>query len=94
MQLCFFCDGLSFQHLLHQINASARTIKLIAQQLIGRTGRGTKTAMYAAPHNVFCFLTFRGIHKKFSKFGVHDDLPVDTHQNSALKNVQRLDEKE
>jgi hypothetical protein len=36
-----------FQHVLHQNNAAARTVTLIAQHDIGRAGRGAEAAMHA-----------------------------------------------
>ena len=38
------------QHVLHQHDAAARAVALIAQQHIGRTGRGADAAMDASAH--------------------------------------------
>ena len=35
-----------FRHLLHQVDAAARAVELIAQQLVGGTGGGAKAAMH------------------------------------------------
>ena len=42
------CRPLALQHVLDQINAPARAIELVAQQHIGRAGRGTESAMHAS----------------------------------------------
>jgi hypothetical protein len=43
----------AFKHLLHQIDAATWAIKLIAQQLVGRTSGGAKTAVHAFAQNGF-----------------------------------------
>ncbi len=52
---------LAFQHLLHQINAAARTVQLIPQQLVGRAGCGAKAAMHAFAQDFLRFLAFAGM---------------------------------
>src|ERR1700744_532537 len=44
------------QHLLDQINAAARAIELVAEQHIGRTGRGAEAAMHAGAQYLVGFL--------------------------------------
>jgi hypothetical protein len=66
-------DGLSFQHLFHQIDATARAIQLVAQQLIGWAGRVAKSAMHTTPQNGFGFLTLRGMANEFSELSLHSD---------------------
>jgi hypothetical protein len=44
---------LTFEHLLDKVNASARTVELVAQQLVGRAGGGTKAAVHALAQNSF-----------------------------------------
>ena len=39
--------ALILQHILYQVNAATGAIKLIAEDLIGRAGRGAKPAMHA-----------------------------------------------
>ena len=41
-----------FQHVLDQVDAPARAVQLVAQHLIGRAGRGAKTAMHAGPQDL------------------------------------------
>ncbi len=44
-----------FQHLLDQVDPAARTIELVAEQHIGRTGRGAKPAMHAGAQDLVGF---------------------------------------
>ena len=37
----------AFEHLLDQVDAAARTVELVAEQLIGRAGRGAEAAVHA-----------------------------------------------
>ena len=40
-------DRVAFEHLLDQVDAAARAVELVAEQLIGRAGRGAEAAMHA-----------------------------------------------
>jgi hypothetical protein len=40
-------DGRAFDHLLDQVDAAARAVEFVAEQLVGRTGRGAEAAMHA-----------------------------------------------
>ena len=44
---------LTFEHLLDKVNASARAVQLVAQQLVSRAGGGTKAAVHALAQNSF-----------------------------------------
>ena len=44
-----------FQHLLDQIDAAARAIEFVAEQHIGRTGRGAEPAMHAGAQDLVGF---------------------------------------
>src|SRR3954454_15486785 len=44
-----------FQHLLDQIDPAARTIEFVAEQHIGRAGRGAKAAMHASTQDIVGF---------------------------------------
>ena len=41
------------KHVLDQVDAAARTIEFVAEQHVGRAGRGAKPAMDAAPQDFF-----------------------------------------
>ena len=47
MQLRLVGHRFAFEHLLDQIDASARPVEFVAEQLIGRAGRIAETAMHA-----------------------------------------------
>ncbi len=40
-------DGCAFDHLLDQVDAAARAVEFVAEQLISRTGRGAEPAVHA-----------------------------------------------
>jgi len=44
-----------FQHLLDQVDSAARAIELVAEQHIGRTGRGAEAAMHAGAQDLVRF---------------------------------------
>ena len=41
-----------FQHVLDQVDAAARAIELVAEQRVGRTGRGAEAAMHAGAQDL------------------------------------------
>lgn len=63
MLLGFAGDGAALQRGLNQINPSARTIALIAQQLIRGANGGAKTAMHAGTQNRLGLLPVRAQQK-------------------------------
>ncbi|MNE15496.1 hypothetical protein D3C80_1084060 [compost metagenome] len=96
-------DRLAFEHLLDQVNASARTIQLIAQQLVGGAGGRAEPAMHAGAQNTFGFLgtgkTFGlfaqiSLHGALSDFGVQaarveDALGIELQLEIAVVAQQR-----
>jgi hypothetical protein len=50
--------GVPFQHLLDQVNASARAIELVAQQLVRGAGCQAKTAVHAFAKNLLGLCAF------------------------------------
>ena len=71
MQLCLLGGRLTFKDLLDQIDATARTIQLIAEQLIGGAGRSTESTMHALAQNGIRFLTLRRVFDEVSEIGLH-----------------------
>ena len=51
VQLRARADRLALEQLLHEIDAAARTVELVAQQLVGRAGGQAETAVHAAAQN-------------------------------------------
>src|SRR5258708_1242152 len=50
---------IALQHMLHQYDAPARTIALVTQDQIGRTGRGAEAAMHARAQRLLRVLHVR-----------------------------------
>ena len=71
MQLCLLGGWLSFEDLLDQIDATARTIELITELLVGGSRRGTESAMHALAQNSIRFLTLRRVFDEISEIGLH-----------------------
>lgn len=71
MQLCLFADRAALQHLLDLVNAATRPIQFITEQLIGRTGRCTETAMNAGAQNRIRLPAFRCVLDEIGKIGLH-----------------------
>ena len=45
--------SLVLQHVLDQVDAAARAVELVAEQHVGRAGRGAEAAMHAGAQNLF-----------------------------------------
>ena len=72
MGLCSGADLVAFQHLLDQVDATARPVQLIAKQLVGWAGGCTETAVYAGAQNRLCILDVRVAQKLFADVGLHE----------------------
>ena len=67
-----FCvRGFAFEKLLHLVDSAARTIELVAAQLVGRAGRVTKTAMYALAQDRLYRLGMTALLKFWREIGLH-----------------------
>ena len=64
----------AFQHLLHQVDAPARTVLLVTQDLIGGTGGRAEAAMHAGPQDAFGHFAIRRVQEALGKMGFHDGL--------------------
>ncbi|MCY1246890.1 hypothetical protein D9M72_601660 [compost metagenome] len=71
MQARAFGDGMAFQYLLHEVDAPARAVQLIAEQLVGGAGGGAEAAMHAIADDGFGFLAFGGVTKKIGQVRLH-----------------------
>jgi hypothetical protein len=71
MQLRFSGNRLTLEHLLHQVNAAARAIQLVAQQLVRRAGRQAETTVDASAHYLFRLLAFRRVFDEICEMGLH-----------------------
>ncbi len=71
MQLCLRRGWRALKHLLDQINAPARAVEFVAEQLIGRAGRVAKTAMHAAAEDFFGLGGAGQLARLFAEGGLH-----------------------
>ncbi len=60
-----------FQHLLDQVDPAARAIEFVAEQHIGRTGRGAKSAMHAGAQDLVGFRDIGIGELRQAEFGFH-----------------------
>src|SRR3982075_609168 len=60
-----------FQHLLDEIDPAARAIEFVAEQHVGRTGRGTEPAVYAGAQNLVGFRDIGIGELREAEFGFH-----------------------
>src|SRR6266436_5529563 len=59
------------EQLLHEVDAPARAVELIAQQLVGGTGRETETAVHAGAQNRLRLAPLRGVPDEIGERGPH-----------------------
>ncbi len=71
MKLGFLGDGSTFEHLLDQINAPTRAIEFVAENLVGRTGGGAKTAVHAGPQDRLGLVAFAGALDEIGQVSLH-----------------------
>ena len=64
-------DFVAFEHLLDQVDAPARAVQLVAEQLIGRAGGVAEAAMHAGAQDAFGFLGARQAFGLFTQIGLH-----------------------
>src|SRR6202048_2711459 len=67
-------DFPALEHLLHQIDSSARSIEFIAQQLIRRTGRVAEPAMHALADDGLRLFAVRGVREFWTQMGLHGEV--------------------
>jgi hypothetical protein len=60
VQLRLARGRLAFEHLLDQVDAAARAVELVAQQLVGRAGGGAEAAVHALAQDGFGLAAFGG----------------------------------
>ena len=71
MQLCFCGDLVAFEHLLDQVDASARSIELVAEQLISRARGGAEATMHALAQDRVRLLAFGRVLDEIGERGLH-----------------------
>jgi hypothetical protein len=61
----------AFQHLLDQVDAAARAIELVAQQLVSRAGGGAEAAVHAGAQDGLGLVAFGRALDEIGKVGLH-----------------------
>src|SRR5206468_11868499 len=64
-------DLLPLEGLLHEVDATARAIVLVAEEQIGRTGRGAETAVHALAQDGVGFAPFGRVADEIGQSGLH-----------------------
>jgi len=64
-----------FQQLLDEIDAPARTVQLVAEKLIRRTGRCAESTMHAAAKNRLRIATFGAVADEFGEVRFQNQSP-------------------
>ena len=59
----------AFEHLLDQIDAAARAVEFVAEQLIGRAGRGAEAAVHAFAQDASASCAFGRVFDEFGEAG-------------------------
>ncbi len=65
--------ALAFQHLLDQVDAAARPVELVAEQLVGRARRGAEAAVDALAENRVGFAPLGRVPDECGEIGLHQN---------------------
>jgi hypothetical protein len=71
VELRLLRDRLAFQHLLHEIDAPARPVELVAEYLVSRAGRGAEAAVHALAQDRIRFAAFGRVLDEIGEAGLH-----------------------
>ena len=71
MQLRFFGERLALEHLLDQVDAPARAVELVTEQLVGGAGGGTETAMHTFAQDGLGLAAFGRVLEFGRQLGLH-----------------------
>ncbi len=74
MQLRFGGDFVAFENLFDQIDASARSVELVTEQLISRARGGAEAAMHALAQDGIRLLAFGRVLDEIGERSLHQDL--------------------
>ncbi len=64
-------DLLPLERLLHEVNATSWTVVLVAEEQIGRTGRGAEAAVHALPEDGVGLAPFGRVADEIGERGLH-----------------------
>ena len=76
-------DLLPLERLLHEVNAAARAVVLVAEEQIGRTGRGAEATVHALAQDGVGLASFRRVADEIGQSGLHQGIPVTAPGTSA-----------
>jgi hypothetical protein len=71
MELGPGADRRAFERTLHEVNAPARAVQIIAQHLVARAGGGAEAAVHALAQDALGFAPLGGISDEFGKARLH-----------------------
>jgi hypothetical protein len=72
----------ALEHLLHQVDAAARAVELVAQQLVGGTGGGAEAAVHALAQDGLGGLTGRRAGEFRGEMGLHGGIGSSVQKSS------------
>ena len=75
----------AFQHLLDQIDAAARAVELVAQQLVGRAGGGAEAAVHALAQDGVGLVAVGRVADEFGEIGLHRCAQKSGYSRPGLK---------
>src|SRR5207247_829526 len=76
-------DLLPLEHLLHEIDAASRAVVLVAEEQIGRTGRGAEAAVHALAEDRVGLAPFGRVADKLGQSGLHQRISVIARDTSG-----------
>ena len=76
MELCLRGGFGAFQHLLDEIDATARAVELVAQKLIRRARRKAESAMHARAQDVLGLAALGRVADEVGERGLHSEIGV------------------
>ena len=81
-------DRLAFQHLLHEVDAAARPVELVAQELVRRARRRAKAAMHARAQDGVGLAAFARVAILGGEVGLHQSFG---NKTPAVENALRVE---
>ena len=84
-------DLRAFQELLDEIDPPARTVELVAEDLVGRTGRGAEAAVHALAQDGVRGASVGGIADEVGEAGLHSELlmRMDAAASAGARSARR-----
>ncbi|CAM2144652.1 hypothetical protein PT2222_160115 [Paraburkholderia tropica] len=89
-----FRDRRAFHHLFHQIDAPARAVEFVAEQLVRRAGRGAEAAMHALAQDRVGFVAVGGVANEVREVRLHRRVMVRSEvgiQAAAIEDAGRVE---